>query len=249
MKTISITNKMKWVLFFSIAMGFLEAAVVIYARALFFPEGFQFPMFADVPAYLGVTELIREAAALIMLIAVGMLAGKNSSQRFAYFILSFAIWDIIYYVALKAVLNWPANIFTWDLLFLLPVTWTGPVITPIIIALIMIGMALLILYFNQTHTNPRVMRKQWFLLISGAILSIMAFTWDFGIHALNAFNLWDYLSFSLNHEQLQGIIQSYKPGSFNWWLYGIGVLVLLAGTTDYYLNYQRLAQIPLGTKK
>ncbi len=33
-----------WVTFFSIAFGMVEAAVVIYMRALYFPEGFQFPI-------------------------------------------------------------------------------------------------------------------------------------------------------------------------------------------------------------
>ena len=136
-----------WVTLFSIGFGMVEAAVVIYTRALYFPDGFQFPInaIADPIVF---TELWREFATLLMLAAVGIIAGKNKVQRFAYFLISFAVWDIFYYVFLKVFIDWPANFMTWDILFLLPVAWIGPVIAPIILAILMIGIGLMLIIKN-----------------------------------------------------------------------------------------------------
>ncbi|MBK6833902.1 MAG: hypothetical protein IPG89_06345 [Bacteroidetes bacterium] len=65
-----------------------------------------------------------------MLVGAGIIAGKTRLTRFAYFIIAFAIWDIFYYVFLYVLLQWPESLFTWDILFLVPVPWTGPVIAP-----------------------------------------------------------------------------------------------------------------------
>ena len=77
---------------FAIAMGFLESAVVVYIREINYPGGFDFPMVIP-SGSIAVTELLREAATLVMLICVGLLAGRSISGRFAWFLYSFALWD------------------------------------------------------------------------------------------------------------------------------------------------------------
>jgi hypothetical protein len=101
-------------------MGFLEAIVVVYLRQLYFPEGFDFPLNPIPPKILAI-EWLREITTLVMLVSIGIIAGKNFLQRFSYFLYCFAVWDIFYYVALKLLLNWPPSLLTWDLLFLFPV--------------------------------------------------------------------------------------------------------------------------------
>ena len=93
-----------WVTLFGIGFGMVEAAVVIYMRALYFPDGFSFPInaIADPIVY---TELWREFATILMLVAIGIVAGSNKVQRFAYFLISFAVWDIFYYVFLKVFID------------------------------------------------------------------------------------------------------------------------------------------------
>ena len=86
-----------WLTIFGIAMGFLETAVVIYLRRIYYPDGFKFPLVEIENGILSV-EILREVATIIMLFAIGFLAGKTKLQRFAFFIYSFAIWDIFYYV-------------------------------------------------------------------------------------------------------------------------------------------------------
>ena len=142
-----------WITFLAVSMAFVESAVVIYLRELYYPAGFDFPM-VSMPGRIALTEILREIATLIMLLAMGFLAGKNARQRFAWFIYSFAVWDLFYYVFLKLVLNWPSSWFTWDILFLVPVVWTGPVLAPVLVSLTMIILAFTILYIDRaTRTN------------------------------------------------------------------------------------------------
>ena len=100
-----LSSQLWWLIAFSIAMGFLEAAVVIYLRLLYYPSGFQFPL-VPLDERASVVEVLREAATVVMLVGFGAMAGKNFQQRLAFFLLAFAIWDLFYYVFLKAVLNW-----------------------------------------------------------------------------------------------------------------------------------------------
>ena len=139
-------QKLIWVSIFAVAMGFFEAAVVIYLRKLMYPAGFSFPL-APIEHGLAVTEILREAATLIMLLSAGILAGRYATERFAWFIYAFAIWDIFYYIFLKLLIGWPESFMTWDILFLIPATWVGPVITPVIVSLSMIVLAAVVLFF------------------------------------------------------------------------------------------------------
>lgn len=133
-------KQLLWLTFFSIAMGLLEAAVVIYLRYLYYPDGFRFPL-TLMAENVVITELLREVATLIMLVGVAVLAGRTAHQRFAFFLIAFGVWDIFYYVFLKLLLGWPESLLTWDILFLLPVPWVGPVLTPCLVSLTMILMA------------------------------------------------------------------------------------------------------------
>ena len=100
-----------WLVVFAVAMGFLEAAVVVYLRELYYPDGFRFP-FVPLPERILWTELARELTTLIMLLAVAMLAGKNRLDRFFVFGFLFGVWDIVYYVGLRLFLGWPESLFT-----------------------------------------------------------------------------------------------------------------------------------------
>src|SRR5271167_2605871 len=104
----NLTKKTGWLTLFSIAMGFMETAVVIYLRKVYYPRGFQFPLVPIEPS-IALTEFLREAATIIMLLGIGILTGKTRAQKFAFFIYCFAVWDIFYYVFLKIFLNWPES--------------------------------------------------------------------------------------------------------------------------------------------
>ena len=119
-----------------LTLGWFEAAVVVYLRQIFYPAGFQFPL-AIMPARLLGVEVTREACSLVLLGAIGWLAGRRLADRLGAFLLLFGIWDLMYYVVLKLVLGWPAglDLRTWDILFLIPLPWTGPIWAPALVAL------------------------------------------------------------------------------------------------------------------
>ena len=145
-------------LLFGLAFGYVEAAVVFYLRKLIhFHSNYdltkyhvilnlKFITFVDpiqallINSKTNEVEVVREAATIVMLFCLAILVGKNKLQKLAVFMIGFATWDLAYYLFLKILDNWPRSLFTKDVFFLIPVTWIGPVITPLIISsLILIG--------------------------------------------------------------------------------------------------------------
>lgn len=212
----SLRNRLIWLVVFSIAMGFLEAAVVIYLRELYYPNGFVFPLvlMSDTNA---LVELLREAATIIMLLGLGMLAGRTYNERFAFFISSFAIWDIFYYVFLKLFLGWPDSFLTWDILFLIPVPWIGPVIDPIIISLTMILLAACLVYRDQQSTSIRIDKKEWSLLITGSLVVIGSWTWEYLQYSFAAIDPMDAMD----------ALNTFVPQTYSWMIFWIGEGLLL----------------------
>ncbi len=214
-----------WLTLFSIAMGFMESAIVIYLRQLYYPTGFRFPL-ATIPPNIALVEFLREAATIIMLAAIGIVAGRNLAERFSFFLFCFAVWDIFYYVFLKVFDNWPESLFTWDILFLIPVPWVGPVLAPCITSLTMIVLTLAVVYFHRKDIMITISRREWTLLITGSIVEIISFITDYVSFVSRSNN-----SFWLpnSREQLFAEFATYVPQSFNWWLYSLGEALIVAG--------------------
>ena len=169
--------KLTGVVLFAVAFAFVESSVVVYLRALYYPEGFQFPLKVLSGHHLAV-ELAREAATIVMLAAVGVIAGSTRWQRFAYFLIAFGVWDIFYYVWLKVAIGWPVSIFDWDILFLLPVPWIGPVLAPVLVSVLMILAGALILHRDQDQWMFRVPLKVWILALAGTAVILLSFMLD-----------------------------------------------------------------------
>jgi hypothetical protein len=205
---------------FAIAMGLLETIVVVYLRELYYPEGFAFPLKLMKPMMVSI-ELLRELATLIMLLAVGFIAGKNASTRFAWFIYAFAIWDIFYYVFLRLLVNWPESLFTWDILFLIPVTWVGPVIGPVINSLTMILLAI-ILIEKSRRAAIRISGFEWMLLILGSIAVILSYTLEYTHFMLDKFSLHELFK-PENPQLVVDYATTFIPRHFMWGLFACGV--------------------------
>jgi hypothetical protein len=233
MKNRSLSFLLGVVTLFSIAMGLLEGAVVIYMREILYPEGFGFPLNPVQPDLL-LTELLREAATLIMLLCVGFLAGRNASERFAWFLYAFAIWDIFYYIFLWLLIGWPSSLMTYDVLFLLPSTWIGPVITPLIIALTMIVFALMILVANRQKENIKITGLSWLLLITGSVILILGFIWDYSAFIMESLTIREI--WTLPKEEVLELATRYVPRKFNWFLYILGETIILTGILVFYLR-------------
>ncbi len=152
MTAASLTSRSPWprlvvVAAWAIAFALVEAMVVYYLRklfalesaAVFTEEAFHFP--ADYLLY----ERAREAATMVMLVGVALLAGRTAWQVLAYWLFAFGVWDIFYYVWLYVLLRWPSSLGARDLLFLIPREWWAPVWLPTAISAGFIAVAVLLL--------------------------------------------------------------------------------------------------------
>jgi hypothetical protein len=223
MKTLS---KTLWILIFAIAMGYLESAVVVYLREIYYPEGFNFPLKA-MTQIVAVSELYREAATLVMILAVSILAAELWLHRLAWFLVVFSVWDITYYVFLKVLLGWPESIFTTDILFLLPSIWTGPVIAPIINSLTMILVALGILKSRkESMLLIRLSGVIWSLLLIGSLIILIAYMKDFVVYTIDYRH--SHPSESINGQDLLSLSTRFVPQYFDWLLFCTGVCMHMA---------------------
>ena len=173
----SSMRRLLWVVVFGVAFGFVEASVVVYLRDLYYPGGFAFPLKLMTPGHL-LIELVREAATIIMLATVAMLGGTKSWSRFGFFIVAFGVWDIFYYVWLKAALNWPGSVFDWDILFLIPVPWIGPVIAPVLVSAMMIVFGWIIVFRLEKGKSFTPGPLSWVLSILGVACVLYSFMND-----------------------------------------------------------------------
>ena len=198
-----------WVVVFAMAFAWVESAIVVYLRKIYFPGGFSFPLVVrweegkHVIDPLIRIEFGREIATMVMLIAIGWVAGRNRFQRFCYFMLAFGIWDIFYYIWLKVMIGWPESLMTWDLLFYVPLPWVGPVITPVLIALTMVVAGTLIIFYDEKGVD---IDWRWYDLaveLGFALILIVAFCWD-----------WKNIIQIPGPPEHTGI-----PNPFAWWLY------------------------------
>lgn len=213
--------RLAWVSLFSIAMGCLEAVVVIYIRIIYYPEGFGFPLKAMEP-WVGKTEALREIATVIMLAAVGVLAGKSKAARLGWFLYAFAVWDIFYYVFLWLVTGWPPSLLTWDILFLLPLPWVGPVITPLIMASLMIAASRLMIKFDRLPG-----RVDWTLGTAGAGAVILSWVMDYSRYVKSVSREASVWIFGMDEAVFEGAL-SYIPVQFDWAVFSAGA-ALTAG--------------------
>ena len=171
---------------FSIAFAYIESAVVVYLRVIFHPDGFTFPL-SNVDTILQhkallLTEIGRETATIVLIFTGAWLFGRNSRQRFAYFLTIFAVWDIFYYIwlkvfsaGLKAIPDWPLSLMDWDILFLIPMAWAGPVIAPVLVSIILLVFAVVILYRDCLGRPIKAAKLDWLGFIAAGIIIIISF--------------------------------------------------------------------------
>ena len=181
---------------------------------------------------IALTELIREFATLIMLAATGYLAGKKSIERIAIFIFAFGWWDLFYYIFLKLLLGWPSSFFTWDILFLLPVIWTGPVLAPVINAATMILLGTILFIRSSAGLNAKLKAKEWLMLVSGSLIIFVTYIQDY-LHFMVAEVPFGKLMFPGNSELIMQRSAAYVPAFFNWWLFLAGETLLVAAIFLY----------------
>jgi hypothetical protein len=200
----SYKNTLAWLFLFSVSFGYLEASVVMYLRGLLYPAGFSFPLEISGGRYI-FAEYFRELATLLMILSAACVSGKSRLERFAYFMFIFAVWDLIYYAALKILLDWPATIFDPDVLFLIPVPWIAPVLAPVIISSALLTASLYLLHCLKLYKKFYLTRFILTIEITGGLIVILSFIVP---------------SF--------GNLNSKYPLHFSWFVFSTGAAVSLA---------------------
>ena len=208
--TTQLSERRRWTIVtaFAIAMAWVEAASVFYIRTLVNRvEPYQ-PDPLPIHGALGSVELWREAATLVMIATVGLLAGRTWRGRAGYAAIAFGVWDLFYYVFLRLISGWPRTLLDWDILFLLPLPWWGPVLAPASIAAVMIVWGTLA---TQSADGSAAPRWAWALGGIGIGLALAVFMID----------AWRMLP--NGREAVQQVL----PATFNWPLFWVA-LVLMA---------------------
>jgi hypothetical protein len=198
-------RRLTWLTIYAVAMAYVESAVVVYLRAIYYPHGFDFPL-ALMPAGMVAIETGREAATLLMLLGVAALACADRWELFLAFCLSFGVWDIFYYVWLWIFVRWPPSVFTWDVLFLIPVPWVGPVLAPVLVSGALVAGSLLMLRLKAQGVRLAFSAPVWTLAVAGGLVVLGSFVLDFA-----------------------SVLRQMVPPPFHWGMFAIGVgLALIA---------------------
>jgi hypothetical protein len=196
-------------------MGYVEAAVVVYLRRIYYPQGFAFPLNNAVLDRMFLVEPGRELATIVMLSTIAILVGRKRLERFGWFLFAFAVWDVFYYVWLKALLNWPPSLVTWDILFLIPWPWAAPVLSPVLVA---VSIAVWGLMLVRLERNGRVLRPrlgEWLMTALGALAILGSY-------------LRDFAGVALRSSDRAAQVAAHVPANYLWWLFALGLALLWA---------------------
>jgi hypothetical protein len=207
-----MSDRKRWLVVFvyAAAMAWVEAAAVFYLRTLI---GRVEPYQANplpVIGGMGPIEVAREAATLVMLLTVGILAGRTWRSRLGYSAIAFGVWDIFYYVFLKIICGWPRSVMDWDILFLIPLPWWGPVLAPALISLLLIlwGTLASQLQCAPSPVLPRI--AAWATGAVGVVLGLRVFMAD---------------AMAAAHQGGVGV-RNVLPKRFNWPLFCCALLLM-----------------------
>ncbi len=219
----SFTRRLAALALFGVSFGYVEAAVVVYLRAIYDPVRARlhparsavdlFPLItigqlrASGPENVRrlATEVGREAATILMLAAAALAVSRGAREWLAAFVLAFGVWDIAFYLSLKLLIGWPASLAAWDLLFLIPVPWAAPVLAPLLVSLTMVVGGTIVLWREHRGPPATIEAVHWIALAMAGCALIASFTWDY------------------RHWASGGL-----PRSFPWWLFAIGEALGLA---------------------
>jgi hypothetical protein len=207
-------ERARWMLVatFAAGMAWVEAACVYYIRVLVDRVVPYQPDPLPLHGTLGDVELVREAATLLMLAMTGALAGRTWRTRLGYTAIAFGFWDILYYVFLRIMSGWPASLLDWDILFLLPLPWWGPVLAPVSIAVLMIVWGTSVTQWADRIPATRSTRVSLGLSCAGILLALAVFMAD-AIRALPGGS---------------DAVRQVLPAAFNWPVFGAALLLMAA---------------------
>jgi hypothetical protein len=106
----------------------------------------------------------------------------------------------------------------------------------------MIALSLLIIAVKQKRPNARIRSAGLWLLISGSLVFILACVWDYGAFVISNYG-WSGL-YTLEKDALFAVNRQYTPQAFNWWLFGLAMLLIWLGIGSF--GWQHRASLKRG---
>lgn len=199
------------VIAFAIAMAYLESAVVVYLQgALGAVVGDIFPLRPAAEAGdLLLIEVGREVATIVMIGTLGVLVGRTGPERLAWAAVVFGVWDIGYYAWLQVFTGWPGSLGTTDLLFLIPLPWVGPVWSPVLVSVALVGVGFAVAARQWAGRQIRVTRRHWAAGLVAGLIVIASYTIDSG-----------------------RLLEGSLPGPYPWPIFAVGMALALAAAAD-----------------
>jgi len=218
-------NLARWstVAIFAVAMAWVESSAVLYLRTMVDRIDPYQANPLPIAEGLDQAELVREAATLVMLLMVGILAGRTWRERLGYSAIAFGIWDIFYYVFLKILCGWPHSLLDWDVLFLLPLPWWGPVLAPVSIASLMIVWGTLATFWTELQVPAPTQWPAWSASWLGMAGALYVFTADAARVA----------------SQGADAVRRVQPTSFNWPIFCASLVLMAAPVVQMVLRHSQ----------
>jgi hypothetical protein len=203
-RRLSSVRVLTWLGILAVAFGYSEAAVAHYLRMHLYPDGFSDSIVLVADSHTVAVEAGRELCTLILIAAAAALTPGPAMRRVANFVYVFAIWDLTYYAALWLFEGWPASLYAWDLLFVIPVPWFSPVLAPIVISCIgIIGACSVHVILDR----GKGLIVPWY---GSALVSAALIAWE--------------VSFMLHDGPLDRF-----PTRYRWWLFLLGIALAGGG--------------------
>jgi len=210
-----------------IIMAALEAVVVIYLRQLFYPVGFDFSL-AQASQQIITIEWFREAATIVMLVTIAIIAAKDFPGWMIFFFFLLGTWSIFYYIWLYLLTGWPESLLTWDLLFVIPVPWAAPVLAPVICSLIMIFISVSMLNLRIKGYKAYFGLREWAFIIIGMAAILFSYMKDYSCIFLkeNSISGMDSL---IKSPHFWETLNKFRPEHFGWYSFATGEILILTG--------------------
>jgi hypothetical protein len=122
-----------------IAIGYVDAVATFYVRGMLevSQEGGNFAQAVTeaMPPRIVALEQTRQAATVLVLVAMAIVAGRNLQQQFGTAFYALGGWIVLRYAAIRTITDWPAGLADIDTVLYLPHAVYAPVWMPIVIGL------------------------------------------------------------------------------------------------------------------
>jgi hypothetical protein len=182
---------------FGVVVGYLEAATVVYIRVMYepmhkrlFPDrapddlfpAFSFEQWArEAPAYVRspVMEVVREIGTVLALALVALAVAPTVRRWAATVFLLLGVTGWSFYLWLKVLMGWPHSLSDWDVIFIVPLPWVGPVWAPLAAYTAMAAAPGWFFWSEAVGRPLRAGPVGWLLLLAGGLVMMAPFCWDY----------------------------------------------------------------------